>query len=141
MLGWALHLPYVSEGGRIPETDVQLDLTMGPGVSITGDVVWDQSQGRAKDQKLRVKLTALLSTSETVSAENERARLEAALGDEALAGLRQSALGPLDERQQQHDQERGRVEAECDKLRQEVVDLKKAVAQPTEKAIKSSAGN
>ena len=49
VLGWALHLPYVSPKGNVPESEIQLDLTMGPGISVTGDVVWDQSQVRSKD--------------------------------------------------------------------------------------------
>ena len=45
VLGWALHLPYVSPKGNFHEklNEIQLDLTMGPGVTVTGDVVWDQS--------------------------------------------------------------------------------------------------
>ena len=66
VLGWALHLPYVSPKGRLLEGEIQLDLTMGPGVSATGEVVWDQSQFRTKDPKLRVKLAAIISQSENI---------------------------------------------------------------------------
>ena len=144
MLGWALHLPYVSPKGKILESEVQLDLTMGPSISITGDVVWDQSQGRSKDPKLRVKLAAILSTQETLVTKTDARQLEEELGGEALSNLRQSAIGGLGERAvqaKQHAEQLSKVEGENEKLRQDVEELKKELSKPTEKAIKTSAEN
>ena len=141
MLGWALHLPSVSPKGTILESEVQLDLTMGPSISITGDVVWDQSQGRAKDPKLRVKLAAIISTKETLATKTDARQLEEALGGEALSNLRQSAIGGLDGRAKQQAEQLSKVEGENEKLRQDVEELKKELSKPTEKAIKTSAEN
>ena len=76
VLGWALHLPLVTKKGHVLESEVDLDLEMGPAIAITGDVVWDQSQGRAKDPKLRVKLAAILSTHETLAAKPDARQSE-----------------------------------------------------------------
>jgi hypothetical protein len=43
---------------------VQLDLILGPGLTLFGDVLWDQSQVRKDRHKLFVKMAFVLSASE-----------------------------------------------------------------------------
>ena len=54
VIGWCLYVPQLSSMGGKPdlrEGEVQLDLLLGPGVTIFGDVLWDQQVAR-KDKKL-----------------------------------------------------------------------------------------
>ena len=53
VIGWCLYVPQISTlaGKQLREGEVQLDLILGPGVSIFGDVLWDQFVAR-KDKKL-----------------------------------------------------------------------------------------
>ena len=67
---------------------------------------------RAKDQKLRVKLAAILSTQETLDLKSDAKQLEEELGDQALSSLRKSALEGQDEVQKQHKEELKKVESE-----------------------------
>lgn len=51
MIGWCLYVPQASALQGLREGEVQLDLLLGPGVSLLGDVLWDQFVAR-KDRKL-----------------------------------------------------------------------------------------
>ena len=90
VIGQAIHLPHISANGNLPQMVTQFDLVMGPGSTLTGEMLWDSSQVRpANGPKLVVKLATVLSDSETLQnqahdmmAQNERA------GDEALENLR-----------------------------------------------------
>ena len=48
----------------IHEGEVQLDLILGPGLTLFGDVLWDQTQVRKDRQKLFVKMAFVLCGSE-----------------------------------------------------------------------------
>ena len=45
VLGWGFHLPYVSDKGNFLESEEPINLQTGPAITITGDIVWDKSQG------------------------------------------------------------------------------------------------
>ena len=65
VIAHAVYLPRYSNGGKFVEESVVLDMVMGPGVAVTGDVIWDKSQVREGDQeKLRVQLGMFLSRSD-----------------------------------------------------------------------------
>lgn len=55
MIGWCLYVPQLSTLNTKPDLrdgEVQLDLILGPGMTIFGDVLWDQQVARGKDKKL-----------------------------------------------------------------------------------------
>ena len=68
----------------------QFDLVMGPGSTLTGEMLWDSSQVRpANGPKLVVKLATVLSESETLQTQVHDAMEEhEKAGDEALENLR-----------------------------------------------------
>ena len=67
VIGQAIHLPHMSKDGNLPMVETQFDLSMGPGVTLTGEMLWDYSQVRPPNgPKLYVKLATILSLSETL---------------------------------------------------------------------------
>ena len=64
VLGWCLYVPQLTQADLIHEGEVQLDLILGPGLTLFGDVLWDQTQVRKDRQKLFVKMAFVLSGSE-----------------------------------------------------------------------------
>ena len=64
MLGWCLYVPQLTQADLIHEGEVQLDLILGPGLTLFGDMLWDQTQVRKDRQKLFVKMAFVLSGSE-----------------------------------------------------------------------------
>jgi hypothetical protein len=64
VLGWCLYVPQLTQADLIHEGEVQLDLLLGPGLTLFGDVLWDQTQVRKDRQKLFVKMAFVLSGSE-----------------------------------------------------------------------------
>ena len=57
----------MSKDGNLPHIETQFDLSMGPGVTLTGEMLWDYSQVRPPNgPKLCVKLATILSLSETL---------------------------------------------------------------------------
>jgi len=59
------------EGDNILDEEVQLDLILGPGLTLLGDVLWDQSLVR-KERRLFVKMAIVLTTSEDMISEAEK---------------------------------------------------------------------
>ncbi len=44
VLGWCAHVPSLNETeDNIKDEEIQLDLILGPGTTLLGDVLWDQS--------------------------------------------------------------------------------------------------
>ena len=43
VIGQAIHLPYITKEGNLPAVETQFDLSMGPGVTLTGEMLWDYS--------------------------------------------------------------------------------------------------
>lgn len=70
VLGWCHYIPTLIQNNKeIQEADISLDLVMGPGVSITGEVMWDQTLTKKlqTDSQFKVKLSALITTKEEVA--------------------------------------------------------------------------
>jgi len=72
----------VGQRDELREGEIQLDLILGPGLTICGEVLWDQGVAR-KDKKLFVKMGMVLSSSEEnalaqglLSADDRRLREE-----------------------------------------------------------------
>jgi hypothetical protein len=66
VIGWCMYVPQVNKVGQrdeLSEGEVQLDLILGPGLTIFGEVLWDQGVAR-KDKKLFVKMAMVLSSNE-----------------------------------------------------------------------------
>jgi hypothetical protein len=56
VLGWCIYLPQF-KGADIAESEVALDFIMGPGISLTGEVMWDQTLTKKQGaESLTVKL-------------------------------------------------------------------------------------
>lgn len=66
-------------------------MIMGPGVSLTGDILWDKTQARPSSQKLDVQLNILLSSSETATAAIDIKAKQEALVDEQMSKLQDPA--------------------------------------------------
>ena len=64
VLGWCLYVPQLNSAELLHEGEVQLDLILGPGVTLFGDVLWDQTQVRKDRQKLFVKMAFVISSQE-----------------------------------------------------------------------------
>lgn len=62
VIGWCLYVPPIS-GECLVEGEIQLDMLLGPGLTLFGEVLWDQTVVR-KDRRLFVKLAFILSQSE-----------------------------------------------------------------------------
>jgi hypothetical protein len=44
VLGWCYYIPTLIQNNKdVQEADISLDLVMGPGISLTGEVMWDQT--------------------------------------------------------------------------------------------------
>ena len=41
VIGQAVHLPNLSKEGNLPNIESQFEIRMGPGVSLTGEMLWD----------------------------------------------------------------------------------------------------
>lgn len=45
VVGWCNFLPYLIQKNQdILESDIRLEFTMGPGVSLTGELLWDSKK-------------------------------------------------------------------------------------------------
>ena len=76
VLGWCCYVPRLEEAGdTIKDEEVQLDLILGPGLSLLGDVLWDQTLVR-KERRLFVKMAVVLTTSEDMISEAEKRKQE-----------------------------------------------------------------
>jgi len=64
VLGWCLYVPQITQSEVLHEGEVQLDLILGPGLTLFGEVLWDQTQVRKDRQKLFVKMAFVLTGSE-----------------------------------------------------------------------------
>lgn len=42
-IGQAIHMPYITKDGNLHNIESQLDIKMGPGATLTGEMLWDQS--------------------------------------------------------------------------------------------------
>ena len=58
---------------NIKDEEVQLDLILGPGLTILGDVLWDQTLVR-KQKRLFVKMAVMLTESEDMVSEADKKR-------------------------------------------------------------------
>jgi len=63
VIGWCLYVPAISNDFLV-EGEIQLDLLLGPGLTLFGDVLWDQTLARKDQRRLFVKLAFILSASE-----------------------------------------------------------------------------
>ena len=107
VIGQAIHLPFITKEGNLPNLETQIDLKMGPGVTLTGEMLWDYSQVRpANGPKLLVKMATVLSLQETLVIKNsdEMAKNEAA-GDHSLEKLRQSVANEHKDQLNEKDRE------------------------------------
>ena len=41
MISHAVYMPRYSAGKTFIEEEIRIDMKMGPGVAVTGDVIWD----------------------------------------------------------------------------------------------------
>ena len=83
-------MPHITKEGNLPNLETQLDLKMGPGSTLTGEMLWDQSQIRpANGPKLMIKMAVLFSLEEHIIVQGaaEMDQIEKA-GDEQLERLR-----------------------------------------------------
>lgn len=62
VIGWCLYVPQI-QNDYLVDGEVQLDLLLWPGLTLFGDVLWDQSLVR-KDRRLFVKLAFILTSTE-----------------------------------------------------------------------------
>ena len=92
VLGHAVHMMHITKGGNLHNIETQIDVQLGPGSALTGEILWDHRQVRPADgPKLLVKLATIFSLTENLVAENAEARkAEENQGDEALEKLRKA---------------------------------------------------
>ena len=65
VIAQAIHMPHITKEGNLPNIETQVDLKMGPGVSLSGEMLWDYSQVRpVNGPNLLVKMATILSLSE-----------------------------------------------------------------------------
>ena len=65
VLGQCLHMPALTRTlSDVIEAEVDLAFAMGPGVALTGEVMWDQTQVNTGKKLLRVMLNMALSQNE-----------------------------------------------------------------------------
>ena len=90
VLGWAVHIPKISKEGNLPLIETPLDLKMGPGSTVTGEMLWDQSQNK-QNEPLIVKMATYLSFSEDIELRGkDQMEKDEAAGDAMLQQLRTS---------------------------------------------------
>lgn len=90
VIGQAIYMPQITKEGNLPSIESQFDLSMGPGVTLTGEMLWDYSQVRPPNgPKLYVKLATILSLSETLQVKGaDRMAEDEKVGDATLENLR-----------------------------------------------------
>ena len=116
---------------------------MGPGSTLTGEMLWDQSQIRpANGPKLMIKMAVLFSLEEhiVVKGAAEMDQIEKA-GDEQLERLRNAVAEEHQEQMNEKDKEIMRYKAENAKLKTESDKIAEEIKQPNDKTIQSSAEN
>jgi len=63
MIGWCIFIPKLAEGNAdIQKTKLNLKLITGPGVSLSGEIIWDQTLTKTLSNAKSVKLTADFSS-------------------------------------------------------------------------------
>lgn len=100
-------MPHMTKDGNLHNIESQFDIKMGPGATLTGEMLWDQSQVRPdKGPKLLVKLAALFSLSENLVIKNaEKMEEVEEAGDEALDKLRTAVAEEHKEQLNERDKE------------------------------------
>ena len=64
VIAHGVHMPNITEKNTFVEDIVRVDLNMGPGVAVTGDIIWDQTQtSNMQTDRLQVHLEMYLSLS------------------------------------------------------------------------------
>ena len=143
VIGQAVHLPPITKEGNLPNLETQLDLKMGPGSTLTGEMLWDQSQVRpANGPKLMIKMAVLFSLEEHIVVQGaaEMDQIEKA-GDEQLERLRNAVAEEHQDQMNEKDREIMRIKAENAKLKNESTKIAEEIKQPNDKTITSSAEN
>ena len=131
----------MSKEGNLPNFDTQLDLSLGPGSSLTGEILWDQSQVRpANGPKLLVKIAALFSLTENIIMQEKMEKDEKA-GDDVLNALRNTVEEEHKQQLNEKDREILRIQAENEKLKAEGQKIENKISNPDEDALKQSAEN
>ena len=133
----------MSKDGNLPHIETQFDLSMGPGVTLTGEMLWDYSQVRPPNgPKLCVKLATILSLSETLQIKGVNKMTEdEKVGDAALEKLRNTVAEEHKDQMNEKDRELLRIKTENEKLRKEQTNIETKILNPDEATIKSSAEN
>lgn len=133
----------MSKDGNLPHIETQFDLSMGPGVTLTGEMLWDYSQVRPPNgPKLCVKLATILSLSETLQLKGVNKMTEdEKVGDAALEKLRNTVAEEHKDQMNEKDRELLRIKTENEKLRKEQTNIETKILNPDEATIKSSAEN
>lgn len=85
-------------------TPIELDFMMGPGVSLTGEIMWDQQQYNKGNQRQSIKLSLLLSEEEIVPTSSKMLGGHDAHSKDMMERLKVS-LGEI-ESQKENDAER-----------------------------------
>lgn len=90
VIGQAIHMPHITKEGNLANVETQFDLGMGPGTTLTGEMLWDYSQVRPPNgPKLFVKVATILSLSETLQIRGaDKMAEDEKVGDAALENLR-----------------------------------------------------
>jgi hypothetical protein len=66
-LGWTIFLPHFNQAGELIDQEIFEEVTMGPGLTPTGDFLWNPNFGGEKE-KFSMRISANLSTSESADA-------------------------------------------------------------------------
>lgn len=108
---------------------------MGPAVTITGDIVWDRSQGNPNGQNLQMKLTTFLSPNRTVHLPTEEQKKQAEIANAALSTMREQALA---ETSMAGNSELERIRRENLALKEQHAKIQQQMAKPSELTVKES---
>ena len=136
-------MPHMTKDGNLHNIESQFDIKMGPGATLTGEMLWDQSQVRPdKGPKLLVKLAALFSLSENLVIKNaEKMEEVEEAGDEALDKLRTAVAEEHKEQLNERDKEILRLQTQNEKLKEVSQKIEENIKKPDDTTIKSSAEN
>ena len=141
VLGWSVHIPNMSKDGNLPQIETQFDLKVGPGSTMTGELLWDQSQNK-EHEPLIVKLATYLSLNETLEFRgNEQMEKDELAGDERLAHLRTTVEEEHKHALNEKEREILRIKAENEKLKNQSKNIEDKIKHPDEATIKTSAEN
>lgn len=93
-------------------------MILGPGLSLLGDVLWDQTLVR-KERRLFVKMAVVLTTSEDMISEAEKRKQEQLIIKQAQQKAEKKVRSEQEELKRKQDGELARIKQENDRLREE----------------------